>query len=468
VSAAPDRDRQFLGHPRGLGVIVFTEAWERFSFYGMQALLVLYMAGYLLQPDNVSQVVGFGGFRTALEAVFGPLSTQALATQIFGLYVGMVYFLPVFGGLLGDRWLGQRRAVILGAVSMAIGHFLMAFEAAFLFALLALIVGSGLLKGNLVSQVGGLYARTDARRDRGFSIYCLAINVGAFVAPLVCGTLGEVYGWHYGFTAAGIGMLIGLAIYLVNQGDLPPDVSSAAASAPRPRLQPGDGRVIGGLLVVFFIGTLYWTAQTQVWNTYPLWIKARVARDFFGLTIPVTWFQSLDSLAVLVLAPAVIWLWKRQAARGVEPDDLKKIGIGCGVFALGCLELFAAETTSGGRPVSALYPALFHFVSAIGYLYVFPVALALFSRAAPPAVNAMMAGVCYLSLFAGSVASGWLGRFYEVLTPAQFWLMHAAIVAAGTLLMLLLRAPLARTLRLSEPRVEPAAITAAAALESRT
>ena len=465
MNSPVDRDRQFLGHPRGLGVIVFTEAWERFSFYGMQALLVLYMSGYLLQPDNVTQVLGFAGFRAALESVFGALSPQALATQIFGLYVGMVYFLPVFGGLLGDRWLGQRRAVILGAVAMATGHFLMAFEAAFLFALAALIVGSGLLKGNLVSQVGQLYSACDARRDRGFSIYCLAINVGAFLAPLVCGTLGELWGWHYGFTAAGVGMLIGLWIYLANQQDLPRD-AVADRTAPRPRLQPGDGKVIGGLLVVFFIGTLYWTAQTQVWNTYPLWIKARVDRDLLGLTIPVTWFQSLDSLAVLMLAPAVIWLWKRQSARRAEPDDLTKIAIGCAVFALGCLELFAAEKLAAGDTVNALFPALFHFVSAVGYLYVFPVALALFSRAAPPAINAMMAGVCYLSLFAGSVTSGWLGRFYEVLTPAQFWLMHAAIVGSGTLLMLVLRSSLARTLRLSGHSAGSPTITPA--MESRT
>lgn len=464
MSTRMDRDRRFLGHPRGLGVIVFTEAWERFSFYGMQALLVLYMSTYLLQPEHVAQVAGFAGFRALVESVFGSLSTQALATQVFGLYVGLVYFLPVFGGLVGDRWIGQRRAVILGAVSMAIGHFLMAFETAFLVALAALIVGSGLLKGNLVSQVGNLYDKADSRRDRGFSIYCLAINVGAFIAPLVCGTLGELYGWHYGFTAAGIGMLIGLGVYLSNQRDLPPDVASAAVVA-RPRLQRGDAQVIGALLVVFFIGTLYWTAQTQVWNTYPLWIKARVARDVFGLTIPVTWFQALDSLAVLVLAPAVIWFWRRQALRGREPDDLTKIGLGCAAFAVACMWLFAGESLSLGHAVNVLYPTVFHFVSAIGYLYVFPVTLALFSRAAPPAVNAMMAGVCYLSLFAGSVTSGWLGRFYEVLAPAQFWLLHAAIVGSGTLLVMLLRSPLSRWLQASEPLRES---MPSPALESRT
>jgi len=439
-----ETDRSFFGHPRGLGFIVFTEAWERFSFYGMQALLVLYMSGYLLHPGVVEQVSGFGVFRSALESVVGRLSTQALAMQIFGLYVGLVYFLPVFGGLLGDRVLGTRRAVIVGAVLMAIGHFLMALESAFLAALFALIIGSGLLKGNLVAQVGRLYAKSDLRRDRGFSLYCLAINVGAFLSPLGCGTLGERFGWHYGFTAAGFGMLIVLAIYLWGQRYLPAEPPRSRSVAPG--WQPGNGRTIGALAVVFFITTLYWTAQTQVWNTYPLWIKGRVAHHLFGFEIPVTWFQSLDSLTVLALAPVVIWFWRRQAQRSEEPDDLAKIGVGCAVFALACGELAAGEFFAGTDPVNVLWPALFHFICAIGYLYVFPVALALFSRAAPPAVNAMMAGVCYLALFAGSVTSGWLGRFYEAMTPRNFWLMHAAVVGAGAILIVLLRAPLARAL----------------------
>jgi len=217
VSAVPleaSPPRSFFGHPRGLAYIVFTEAWERFSFYGMQALLVLYMAGYLLRPETVGRVVGFTGFKAAIESVLGSLSSQAFASQVFGLYVGLVFFVPVLGGLIGDRLIGRRKAVIGGALLMALGHFLMAFEAAFLFALLALILGSGLLKGNLAAQVGGLYAKSDPRRDHAFSIYCLGINLGAFVAPLVCGTIGELYGWHYGFALAGFGMLIGLAVYL--------------------------------------------------------------------------------------------------------------------------------------------------------------------------------------------------------------------------------------------------------------
>src|SRR5918994_2797872 len=307
TSAPADRDaRTFLGQPRGLAYIVFTEAWERFSFYGMQALLVLYMTGHLLHPGAVEGVIGFTGFRAAIEVVFGQLSLQALATQIFGLYIGLIYFVPVLGGPLGDRVPGRRKAGIGGPVLMAGGHFLMAFEPAFLFALALLILGSGLLKGNLAAQVGGLYARNDSRRDTAFSLYCMSINVGAFLAPLVCGTLGELYGWHYGFGAAGVGMLFGIAIYLYGRDHLPRD--NVVAQGDRVKLQAGDGRTIAALLTVLAITGLFWTAQTQVWNTYPLWIRDHVDRELFGVAIPVTWFQSLDSLAVLVLAPAVIWL----------------------------------------------------------------------------------------------------------------------------------------------------------------
>lgn len=441
-------ERTFLGHPVGLAYIVFTEAWERFSFYGMQALLVLYMAGHLLQPGAIEGVVGFAGFRTVVEGVFGPLSVQALATQVFGLYIGLIYFMPVFGGLVGDRVLGQRRAVILGAVLMAVGHFLMAFEAAFLFALAALILGSGLLKGNLAAQVGRLYDRRDQRRDAAFTLYSMAINVGAFVAPLVCGTLGEIYGWHYGFGAAGIGMLIGIAIYLAGRHHLPPDMVVRRTDN-GPRLAKGDGLVIAALLLLFFIAALYWTAQSQVWNSYPLWIRDRVDRDIMGLTVPITWFQSLDSLAVLVLAPFVIWFWRRQSEAQAEPGDLTKIILGCSVFAAACFWLSLGEALTGDAAVSLLWPIIFHFVCAIGFLYVGPIMLALVSRAAPISVNAMMVGAYYLSIFAGGMASGWLGRFYQPLSPSAFWLMHGLIVAGGAVLTLVLRRPLIRVLKLN-------------------
>src|SRR6202030_3844947 len=213
----------FLGHPRGLGFLFATEMWERFSYYGMRALLVLYMVKYVLQPDVVGQVVGLAALKHGLEALFGPLDIQPFASHIYGLYTGLVYLTPVFGGIIADRVLGHRRTVIIGALLMALGYFMMAFEPLLLFALVFLILGNGAFKPNMSSQVGELYPPGDPRRDRAYSIFYVGINVGAFLAPLVCGTLGERVGWHYGFAAAGVGMLIGLAIYLYAMPLLPPD-----------------------------------------------------------------------------------------------------------------------------------------------------------------------------------------------------------------------------------------------------
>src|SRR5689334_24194553 len=226
----PDHSAQLFGHPKGLAFLFATEMWERFSYYGMRALLVLYMVKYLLHPGTAENVRGLATLRAALEVLFGPLDIQPFASQIYGLYTGLVYFTPILGGLLADRALGQRKTVILGAVLMAIGHFMMAFEPPFLLALFALILGNGAFKPNISTQVGGLYAPGDSRRDRAFSIFYVGINLGAFLAPLVCGTLGENVGWHYGFGAAGIGMTIGLSIYLYATRTLPPDVRSRVIS----------------------------------------------------------------------------------------------------------------------------------------------------------------------------------------------------------------------------------------------
>ena len=195
--SAPERGELF-GHPRALSFLFATEMCERFSYYGMRALLVLYMVEYLLKPAQAGHVLGLAGFKAALEALFGPLDVQPLASQIYGFYTGLVYLTPIFGGLIADRVLGQRRTVILGAALMAAGHFMMAFEHLFLLALLVLILGNGCFKPNISTQVGALYPEGDRRRDRAFSIFYVGINLGAFFSPLVCGTLGEEVGWHWG------------------------------------------------------------------------------------------------------------------------------------------------------------------------------------------------------------------------------------------------------------------------------
>ena len=211
-SAVPAKD--LFGHPRGLTFLFATEMWERFSYYGMRALLVLYMTHALLLPGHTDNVFGLGALRHMLESLTGPLGPQPLSSHIYGLYTGLVYLTPLLGGFLADRLLGQHRTILLGATLMAIGHFMMAFEPLFLIALTMLILGNGAFKPNISAQVGGLYGPGDPRRDRAYSIFYVGINLGALIAPLVCGTLGEELGWHYGFAAAGIGMTIALVVYL--------------------------------------------------------------------------------------------------------------------------------------------------------------------------------------------------------------------------------------------------------------
>src|SRR5215813_8168909 len=322
---------EFLGHPKGLAFLFTTEMWERFSYYGMKALLVLYMTKYLLLPDRSGTVLGLASLTRTLEALFGPLAIQPLASHIFGLYSGLVYLTPVFGGLLADRVLGQRHTVIIGAVLMAIGHFMMAFEPLLLFALLMLILGNGAFKPNISMQVGGLYQPGDARRDRAFSIFYVGINLGAFLAPLVCGTLGERVGWHYGFAAAGIGMTIGLAIYLYASPMLPPDRITPIGE--RTPLSGDDRRILGALLILFVPTSFFWATYEQQGNTIALWADTytdRVVHLFaWSFEIPTTSFQSFNPFMIFAFTPLVVGLWAWQARRGREPGTLTKMALGC-------------------------------------------------------------------------------------------------------------------------------------------
>jgi POT family proton-dependent oligopeptide transporter len=430
-----------FGQPRGLVYLAGTELWDRISFHGMQALLVLYMVGQLLLPGHVERIAGFAAFRAAIEGVTGPLTVTALASQIFGLYVGLVYFMPVVGGVIGDR-IGRRRTVALGAVLMTAGHLAMGFDATFLVALVLLIAGAGCLRGNLASQVGNLYRDGDLRRDAGFQLYFTGINLGAFIAPIVCGFLGQAYGWHVAFGFAAVGMAIGLGVFLAGARYLPRDRrADSVAAVP---LTASERRRVVVLLTILPVLALFWVAQSQVWNVYNLWVRDHVDLVILGWTMPVPWLQAIDGLAPVVLLVPTLALWRWQRSRGREPDDVAKLAIGCLIFASGCAWLALAPVTSGRAPL--IWAITFHLLSNEGWLFFVPIALALWSRAAPASVNGVMVGVYYLSTFLGSVVSGRLGGLYETWSPQRFWLLHAGIVAAAGVVFLVVGGVLRRTL----------------------
>lgn len=436
-SIAPgDRESPtFAGHPRGLAYLAFTEAWERFSYYGMTALLVLYMVNQLLLPGHVEHVIGFGTFRALIEDTSGHLSTQALASQIFGLYAGFVYFTPVLGGWIGDR-IGQRSAVVLGSVSMASGHLAMAFDQSFLAALLLLIVGSGLLKGNISAQVGSIYPVGDeARRTRGFAIFSTAINLGAVTGPLLCGYLGTRYGWHFGFGAAALFMLGALATYLSGYHYLPAKVERAnrAASAP---LTAADRRAVAALVLVMGIVVLAYVAYYQLANVHPIWLQQHANLDAGGFQIPIPWFYSIDPLVSMLSVPFLfaLWNWQKRTS-GHEPSALTKIAIGSFLSAAANLVLVLAIAFSPGK-VSWIWPVLYCAIQGIAFMYFWPTLLALVSQSSPAKINATMMGVCFLSLFVANNLIGRIGTYYEKMTPTSFWLLHAAIGACGGMLAL--------------------------------
>lgn len=438
--SAPD----LFGHPRGLTYLFTTEMWERFSYYGMRALLVLYMLKYLLLPEHAAGVLGLAGFRSALEFLFGPLAPQPLASQIYGIYTGLVYLTPIAGGLLADRVLGQRRTVLIGAGLMALGHFLMAFEHLFLLALLVLILGNGAFKPNISTQVGHLYAPGDRRRDRAFSIFYVGINLGAFMAPLVCGTLGETYGWHYGFLAAGAGMTIGLITYLLAAPSLPPDAFVRREHTATP-MRRYEWLAIAAIAALMLPVSLYWATYEQQGNTIALWADQHTDRFVFAFEIPVTWFQSFNPFMIFAFTPLIVALWRRQGAN--EPSTVAKMAIGCTLNAAAYLLMALAAWSAGAGQASWLWLFGFFVIITTGELYLSPVGLSLVSKVAPARLLSMMMGVWLSTSFLGGFLAGYLGTFWSSMTRPAFFLMLAVISAVAAAAIALLIRPLREILR---------------------
>jgi proton-dependent oligopeptide transporter, POT family len=435
--AAPPT-REFLGHPRGLAVLFATEAWERFSYFGNAALVVLYMTKYLFDSGRLETVVGLGAVKSALEFFFGPLAAQPLASQLFGFYTGLAYFTPILGGLVADRLLGRHRTILVGGVFMAAGHFMMAFEALFLLALLMLIIGIGAFKPNISTQVGALYAPGDDRRDRAYSIFYLGINIGAFLAPLICGTLAVQYGWHYGFGAAGVGMLVSLAIYLCGRRSLPaddPPRDSLLARENKP-LEPGERRALLALIGTCALVTLFWAAFDQQGNTVLLWAEDFTDRSidlgFWHGEIPSPWFLALNPLMIFLLTPLIVRRWAQQGRRGAEPFPISKMAFGCLCLALANLLMAGAGSATAGKASVAWLMGYF-VLATIGELHVAPVGLALISKLAPARMTSIIMGIWFATTLPADVLAGYLGGFWSSMAKANFFLIIALIAALGSI-----------------------------------
>jgi POT family proton-dependent oligopeptide transporter len=471
-------DRAFLGHPKGLGYLGFTEACERFSYYSMQTLLTLYMVNYLLLAGNIDKVTGLAWLRSWH---YPGLEAQPLSSAIFGDYTSLVYLMPILGGIIADKLTGRRIALIAGALVMALGHFLMAFEGAFLFALLALIVGVGLFKGNIATQVGELYSEQDLRRAMAFQIFYIFINVSVIAAPLVSGTLGQKVGWHYGFGCAGVVMVLGLIIYMSGQKWLPADL----AVADRDRTQL-IARVVAGaigiaVLVVAWLlvsGILFssWLVGTiaavvlvaalylfltrnlgredktrvlalcilipvmaislltnqEIFNAYLVWGDQHFNLRFMDYSMPSSWLITLDATLSFAMLVAVALFWKGWSFRHREPDEISKMIIGSFFTIAGGLCLFmAALTQPEGGKIGLFWPFMFHLLNSIGFAHILPISLALFSKIAPRQINATVIGLYYLAFFAANKIVGYIGGLYSSLPTTTFWLVHVASAVFG-------------------------------------
>ncbi len=417
MQQAGEEEATWFGQPRGLTILFLTNMWEQFSYYGMRALLVYYMTRQLL-------------------------FTQPHSSFVYGAYTACAYFTPIVGGVIADRYLGKRRAVIIGATIMALGHFLMTFEAMFYIALATIALGNGFFLPSLPSQINSLYRADDPRRSWAYNVYYVGVNIGGFLAPLICGTLGELYGWHYGFGAAGIGMLIGLVIYLKGQKYLPEDVRAkdAAPVAPVAESEPASGyRLILVLGAVGLAVTVFRGAYEQVGNTVALWAESGIDRRLGSLSIPMTWFQSLNPLLVMLLTPILLAVWRRRAAAGYDSPPARRMALGALIVAAAYLLLAAVTWVAGDAKASWLWLALFFLIFTIGELCVLPTGLGLFARLAPPRL-----GATTVAAFTGSLSAGLVGGLWSLLDRSSYFALLAVIATVAAGLLRLLDRPIRR------------------------
>lgn len=445
TDATAPKEATLFGHPRGLTYLFTTEMWERFSYYGMRAILIYTLVNSILK--NPQGVIGYSVLKRALELAFNaghPLALQPLSSDIYGTYTAFVYLTPVIGGFIADRWIGQRYSVIIGGIIMAIGEFTLMLPQTFILGLLLLITGNGFFKPNISTQVGNLYKPGDSRIDRAFSIFYVGINVGATFSPLVCGTLGEYYGYHWGYAAAGVGMIIGVISYMIALPTLPPDrVGQLKAHTTEKKPLTGeDWKAIIALVLLVIPGSLFWSAYEQQGNTISLFAQnltdKRLIPGIIDWQFPAEWFQSFNPAMIVAFTPLVVGLWGWQAKRGKEPSVLTKMAMGNFMLALSYIIMAAAMYVSGGHAqISWLWLFFFFAVITMGELYFSPIGLALTARVAPPQVLSMMMGFWLATSFFGNLLQGYIGSYYSSMSKESFFLLCAAVGAvAGTIFWL--------------------------------
>ncbi|HET7301224.1 MAG TPA: peptide MFS transporter [Oleiagrimonas sp.] len=420
----PWQGRQFMGHPAGLAVLSLTEMWEMFSFFGMRALLVYYMT------DRMD---------------FG----QQYASLIYGGYAALVYFTPVFGGIIADRWIGKRNAVLIGGATMALGHFMMTSEAWFYPALITIALGNGLFLPSLSSQIERLYRKGDPRSKSAYNVYYVGVNVGALLAPLVCGFLGEAYGWHWGFAAAGIGMLVSLVIYVAGTRHLPPEPGRGDGTRPaRPRLDREGWQRMAFLIGVAAIVVIFRGAYEQVGNTIALWAEQGVDRRVSdGFSIPMAWFQALDPLVVIAATPLLVARWSRLAKRGIETPWLSKMAFGAAIVGLSYLLLAGVAAWASGSGMHAHWGWLvgWFVLMTLGELYILPVGLGLFGRMAPDGFRATSIATWFFAGFFGNMLAGGLGTLWSPLSDAWFFVIIGGVAGVSAILLYALSVRVRRT-----------------------
>lgn len=409
--------KNWFGHPRGLTVLFLTEMWEMFSFFGMRAILVYYMTMHLDMD-------------------------QEYASLVYGAYAAFVYFTPVFGGMLADRWLGKSRAVVIGGSMMALGHFMMSSDPLFYPALCMIALGNGLFLPSLASQIEGLYREGDVRSKSAYNIYYVGINLGGFLAPLVCGTLGEAYGWHWGFAAAGIGMLSSLVIYLGGRRYLPPEPARGAeAHAARPPMDRAARDRFALLIGIAAIVVIFRGAYEQNGNTIALWADTGIDRQLMsGWSIPMTWFQSINSLAVFIFTPVLVARWARLAKRGVDTPLLARMAFGATIVGASyvALGMVVAWSEAHGTRASWVWLFVWFVVFTIGELYILPVGLALFGRMAPDGFRATSIATWFFAGFFGNLLAGTLGTLWSQMNHGLFFMLIGAVSGLSAVLLYML------------------------------